>query len=575
MYFDILPSIKYDAKPISYPFSEADFVVAKNFFRRYKISDSAFSYSSYYNKYAVEDGQRLDQIAEKVYGNPFYDWVIVLTNNIINPSFALPLSESELRKHVESTYPNPYYDIHHYEIISNEEQINKFGKVLIPERTWVDETFYNNKEEFVVSQFPDLDPGEDVYPLKTDYIFSLTDLGLNGVLNNSLSVGASIVTYGSGTGVSGGFTFYPQMYNKVRSNGYLRIGATSAEPRQAVLNPLDTTNYQKISIYAKYGTNENGAEWPDVAGEFGEKLSVAYRNDVEDDWTVIGDIIPVRMAQSVTTTEQAIGPGSFGGPGRVPGVYENVRVYKNEVTTPVLVNVYVDAAGGIEKIEVVDKGFDLDLGFGYYVKNEDIGNGWTYNSENQAANDEKVYLTDLSVVINLFEDINGIQSGRYDTEPFIFSVDLPQEARTTSTEIKFFQPSNTGPTFDWYGIQTISFIGTISIPRELGFDYTEITPNYYIIDGVVWINEAGAWLRKVRSGYKYLDSAGSVVEVSGSELADPITDFAYEANENEKKREIYILKPSYLSKFVDDFKKASLYKKSSDYVSNILKKTGV
>lgn len=575
MYFDILPSIKYDAKPISYPFSEADFVVAKNFFRRYKISDSAFSYSSYYNKYAVEDGQRLEQIAERIYGNPFYDWVIVLTNNIIDPSFALPLSESELRKHVEATYSNPYYDIHHYEIISNKEQIDKFGKVLIPEKTWVDETFYNNREEYVESDFPELDPGSDIFPFRTDYIFSLSDLGLNGILNNSLNVGANIVAYGSGTGVNGGFTFYPQMYNKVRSNGYLQIGATIAEPRQAVLNPLDTTNYQKISIYAKYGTNENGAEWPDVAGEFGEKLSVAYRNDPEDDWTIIGDIIPVRMAQSVTTTEQPLGPGLFGGPGRVEGVYENIRVYKNGVSTPIIVDVTIDAAGGVEKIIVTDKGFDLDLGAGYYIRNEDIGNGWVYNSATDAENDIKTYVSNLVVAVNLYEDVNGIQSGRYDTEPFIFSLDLPQEARTLTTELRFFQPSNTGPTFDFYGIQTISLIGTISVPRDLGFDYTEITPNYYIIDGVIWINEAGKWLRKVRSGYKYLDSTGSVVEVSGSELADPITQFAYEANENEKKREIYILKPSYLPKFIDDFKKASLYKKSSDYVSNILKKTGV
>ena len=31
MYFNFLPSIKYDVKPISYPFSESDYVVANNF----------------------------------------------------------------------------------------------------------------------------------------------------------------------------------------------------------------------------------------------------------------------------------------------------------------------------------------------------------------------------------------------------------------------------------------------------------------------------------------------------------------------------------------------------------------
>ena len=45
MYFSITPNILYDEKPISYPFSTSDRVVAKNFFRRYKLSDDIFSYA--------------------------------------------------------------------------------------------------------------------------------------------------------------------------------------------------------------------------------------------------------------------------------------------------------------------------------------------------------------------------------------------------------------------------------------------------------------------------------------------------------------------------------------------------
>ena len=128
MYFNFLPAIKYDQKPISYPFSESDYVVAKNFFRRYKISETAFSSATYFNKYALLDGQRLDQIAEAVYGNPNYDWIIVLTNNMINTQYDLPMSETELRKHIESQYDNPYYDYHHYEIISDDKQVEQFGR---------------------------------------------------------------------------------------------------------------------------------------------------------------------------------------------------------------------------------------------------------------------------------------------------------------------------------------------------------------------------------------------------------------------------------------------------------------
>ena len=48
--------------------------------------------------------------------------------------------------------------------------------------------------------------------------------------------------------------------------------------------------------------------------------------------------------------------------------------------------------------------------------------------------------------------------------------------------------------------------------------------------------------------------------------------FAY--NENEKKREIYLLKPSFFQSFVDDFRRKNLYKKDANYISQRLKKTG-
>ena len=48
MYFKLLPDIKYDQKPISYPFSESNFVVAKNFFRRFKINEDFKQYAVYF-----------------------------------------------------------------------------------------------------------------------------------------------------------------------------------------------------------------------------------------------------------------------------------------------------------------------------------------------------------------------------------------------------------------------------------------------------------------------------------------------------------------------------------------------
>ena len=141
MYFSFIPSIQYDSKPIQYPFSESDFVVAKNFFRRYQVNPDVFSYAVYFKKYAVEEGERLDTIADKAYGNPFFDWIIALTNNMVNPLFGLPLSENDLRKVLESSYDDPYSTIKHYE--TYEIKTNS-GVTILKSGLVVDETFYSS-----------------------------------------------------------------------------------------------------------------------------------------------------------------------------------------------------------------------------------------------------------------------------------------------------------------------------------------------------------------------------------------------------------------------------------------------
>lgn len=141
MYFSNIPNLEYDLKPIQYPFSNSDFIVAKNFFRRYQVNPDIFSYSVFFKKYSVQDGERLDSIAEKAYEDPFLDWVIVITNNIINPLFALPLSEYDLRKHCEKEYDDPYATIKHYKTL---DLINSQDYPIVKGGLIVDESFYNN-----------------------------------------------------------------------------------------------------------------------------------------------------------------------------------------------------------------------------------------------------------------------------------------------------------------------------------------------------------------------------------------------------------------------------------------------
>jgi hypothetical protein len=142
MFFSIVPNISYDEKPISYPFSEADFITAKNFFRRYKVNDEIFSYVVFFTKYTIVDGDRPDTLADRLYGDPFYDWVILLTNNLVNSQYDWPMTNYTLSKVIEKEFDDPYGTIHHYETY-------EYGPY--KEGLHVDEAFYNRTHKLNIS----------------------------------------------------------------------------------------------------------------------------------------------------------------------------------------------------------------------------------------------------------------------------------------------------------------------------------------------------------------------------------------------------------------------------------------
>tara|TARA_Y100001954_G_C15772045_1_gene584961 strand:+ start:421 stop:1050 length:630 start_codon:yes stop_codon:yes gene_type:complete len=153
MYFSLIPNIKYDEKPISYPFSESDFVTAKNFFRRYKLNDDVFSYAVYFQQYAIVDGERPDTLAKKAYGDEFFDWVILLTNNMVNAQYDWPMTNSQIAKVLESEYENAYSDIDHYETI----KIGQYAAGL-----HVDEAFYNGQHKVNIDGVVSIKNGSEI-----------------------------------------------------------------------------------------------------------------------------------------------------------------------------------------------------------------------------------------------------------------------------------------------------------------------------------------------------------------------------------------------------------------------------
>ena len=92
-YFDKFPVVSYNG------------TVAKNILSR--VDFTAQTKKDIYSKfdYTISENMiRPDQLSSNYYGSPYYDWVIYMTNNMIDPYYDRYLSEEELRQHVISKY---------------------------------------------------------------------------------------------------------------------------------------------------------------------------------------------------------------------------------------------------------------------------------------------------------------------------------------------------------------------------------------------------------------------------------------------------------------------------------------
>lgn len=129
-YFRELPNIEYQQNPKGFG-AFKDFTTVKNFFKRPKIREDIFINIANFDKYEIADGERPDQIADKFYGDSTLDWVIKISNNIINLNDEWPLDNASLTNHMLDKYGSyeKLAEVHHYETIEYKDSV---GRVLIP-----------------------------------------------------------------------------------------------------------------------------------------------------------------------------------------------------------------------------------------------------------------------------------------------------------------------------------------------------------------------------------------------------------------------------------------------------------
>ena len=137
-YFRKLPNLDYPTL-LKTKQSNTDYIETKNLFRRVKIREDLFSNFVVFDQYKIVGDERPDNVAEKVYGDDNLDWVILMSNNIIDVKNEWPMTQSDLNTYTNEKYTQKELTyIHHYETIEFRDRNNQ---LLVPAGKVVDESF--------------------------------------------------------------------------------------------------------------------------------------------------------------------------------------------------------------------------------------------------------------------------------------------------------------------------------------------------------------------------------------------------------------------------------------------------
>jgi hypothetical protein len=109
MYFSKFPLILYDAK------GAGDFEIATNMLKRVALRTGVRTNTLLYDTYDVKEGERPEDIAFKLYGDPELHWVVLFVNNVTDRYHGWPMSTPQFLKFVNEKYADPDA-LHHYEI---------------------------------------------------------------------------------------------------------------------------------------------------------------------------------------------------------------------------------------------------------------------------------------------------------------------------------------------------------------------------------------------------------------------------------------------------------------------------
>ena len=172
-YFKQVPNLEYVSRLPNAKIS--DYITVKNLFKRGNLAEDIFQDLTIFTKYEIKGDDRPDNVADKVYQDPDLDWVILLSNNIINIQSEWPLPQRDFDRYLLDKYETyeKLNDIHHYETL---ECKNLVGAVVVPKGLWVE-------SDYSVTYY-DWYAGAEMTKSSSDIVVSVTNYEYEDNLEN-------------------------------------------------------------------------------------------------------------------------------------------------------------------------------------------------------------------------------------------------------------------------------------------------------------------------------------------------------------------------------------------------------
>ena len=138
-YFRQVPNFEYvnrlpDSK------NSSEYIEVKNIFKRGKLKKDIFDNLMYFTKYKIIGDDRPDNVAFRVYEDETLDWLVLLSNNIVNIQTEWPLEQQSFLNYLLNKYGSQanLLQPHHYETV---ETKNTRGTVIVKKALEVPEDY--------------------------------------------------------------------------------------------------------------------------------------------------------------------------------------------------------------------------------------------------------------------------------------------------------------------------------------------------------------------------------------------------------------------------------------------------